>query len=289
MINSLNPLDLYLDEMSAEPLLTKQQEIELAQTIEAGVNSEDEALQHAAEEARHHLIRANTRLVVSIAKKFRNRGLPFLDLIQEGNLGLMRATEKYDYTLGYRFSTYATYWIFQAVQRAVTNKGRTIRLPVHLSSDINKMLRAQQLLQQELERDPSAEELAQAMELTKDKVEQLRQVGKTLISLDERVGAAEDTERIELIADENADEPMEKVEADLLSSALDNAMRNQLSPREAQILRMRYGIGGQQPRTLKEIGKKYNLSRERIRQIERRALSNLRSAEGRSTLSGYAH
>ncbi len=288
MINSLNSLDLYLDEMSAEPLLTKQQEIELAQTIEAGVNSEDPLIIEAGEAARDHLIRANTRLVVSIAKKFRNRGLPFLDLIQEGNLGLMRATEKYDHTLGYRFSTYATYWIFQAVQRAVTNKGRTIRLPVHLSSDINKMMRTQQQLQQELERDPSATEIATAMEFTKEKVEQLRRVGKNIVSLDERVGTSEDTERIELIADDNAEEPMEKVEADLLSNALDNAMRNQLSPREAQILRMRYGIGGQQPRTLKEIGKKYNLSRERIRQIERRALSNLRSAEGRSNLGSYA-
>ncbi len=288
MIDTLNSLDLYLNEMSVEPLLNKQQEIDLATRIKAGVESEDPTVQADAEAARDQLIRANTRLVVSIAKKFRNRGLPFLDLIQEGNLGLMRATEKYDHTLGYRFSTYATYWIFQAVQRSVTNKGRTIRLPVHLNTELTKLRRTQQDLVQQLGRNPTDGEVANAMSLEVAKVEKLKQVGQDLMSLDQLVGTGEDTERIELIADDEAEQPENSVELGLLAEVMEKLISKTLSPREAQVVRMRFGLGGQEPKTLLEIGRKYDLSRERIRQIESRALKSLRSAEGRRYLRGYA-
>ena len=286
MIDTLNPLDMYLSEMSIEPLLSREQEIELAELIAAGVDSDDTDAILAAETARDQLIRANTRLVVSIAKKFRYRGLPFLDLIQEGNLGLMRATEKYDHTLGYRFSTYATYWIFQAVQRAVTNKGRTIRLPVHLNGELTKLHRERRALTQTLGREPKDNELATALNVTTDKVGQLKRVGQDLMSLDQLVGKDSDTARVDLIVDKDAKLPEDWAAIGLLSETMERLLST-LSTRDAQVLRLRFGIGGEEPKTLLEIGRQYNLSRERIRQIESRALKSLRSADGHRQLYGY--
>lgn len=287
MVDSPNPLDLYLSEMSQEPLLNHDQEIELAQRILAGRETEDQALIDDANAARKHLTRANTRLVVSIAKKYRNRGMAFIDLIQEGNFGLMHAVEKYDHTLGYRFSTYATYWIHQSIGRALTNKSRSIRLPVHVDARLKSLYRARTAMEQELGREPTVEELAVKLEMEPDAIVDLQRVGRTAISLDERVGSEEDTERMELVADENAEAPIDFVAREMLSTDIDKVLAERLSPREAQILRMRYGLNGREPQTLKEIGKKFGLSRERIRQLERRALRQLRSPESYSQLRAY--
>ena len=287
MVDSPNPLDLYLSEMSQEPLLTHDQEIELAQRILAGRETDDQALIDDANAARKHLTRANTRLVVSIAKKYRNRGMAFIDLIQEGNFGLMHAVEKYDHTLGYRFSTYATYWIHQSIGRALTNKSRSIRLPVHVDARLKTLYRARTEMEQTLGREPTVEELAEKLEVQPSDVTDLQRYGRTAVSLDEKVGSEEDTERMELVADENAESPIDFVAREMLSVDIDKVLAERLSPREAQILRMRYGLNGREPQTLKEIGKKFGLSRERIRQLERRALRQLRSPESYRQLRAY--
>ena len=287
MVDSPNPLDLYLSEMSQEPLLTHDQEIELAQRILAGRETDDQALIDDANAARKHLTRANTRLVVSIAKKYRNRGMAFIDLIQEVNFGLMHAVEKYDHTLGYRFSTYATYWIHQSIGRALTNKSRSIRLPVHVDARLKTLYRARTEMEQTLGREPTVEELAEKLEVQPSDVTDLQRYGRTAVSLDEKVGSEEDTERMELVADENAESPIDFVAREMLSVDIDKVLAERLSPREAQILRMRYGLNGREPQTLKEIGKKFGLSRERIRQLERRALRQLRSPESYRQLRAY--
>ncbi len=287
MVDSPNPLDLYLSEMSQEPLLTHDQEIDLAQRILAGRETEDQALIDDANAARKHLTRANTRLVVSIAKKYRNRGMAFIDLIQEGNFGLMHAVEKYDHSLGYRFSTYATYWIHQSIGRALTNKSRSIRLPVHVDARLKTLYRARTEMEQQLGREPSVEELAVKLEMEPSDIIDLQRVGRTAVSLDEKVGSEEDTERMELVEDVNAEAPIDFVARAMLTTDIDKVLAERLSPREAQILRMRYGLNGREPQTLKEIGKKFGLSRERIRQLERRALRQLRSPESFRQLRAY--
>lgn len=287
MVDSPNPLDLYLSEMSQEPLLTHDQEIELAQRILAGRETEEQALIDDANAARKHLTRANTRLVVSIAKKYRNRGMAFIDLIQEGNFGLMHAVEKYDHTLGYRFSTYATYWIHQSIGRALTNKSRSIRLPVHVDARLKTLYRTRTEMEQVLGREPSIEELAEKLEMEAADIIDLQRVGRTAVSLDEKVGSEEDTERMELVEDVNAEAPIDFVAREMLTTDIDKVLAERLSPREAQILRMRYGLNGREPQTLKEIGKKFGLSRERIRQLERRALRQLRSPESFRQLRAY--
>jgi RNA polymerase primary sigma factor len=273
--------------MSQEPLLTHDQEIELAQRILAGRETDEQSLIDDANSARKHLTRANTRLVVSIAKKYRNRGMAFIDLIQEGNFGLMHAVEKYDHSLGYRFSTYATYWIHQSIGRALTNKSRSIRLPVHVDARLKSLYRARTEMEQELGREPSIEELAVKLEMDAADIIDLQRVGRTAVSLDEKVGSEEDTERMELVADENAESPIDFVAREMLTTDIDKVLAERLSPREAQILRMRYGLNGREPQTLKEIGKKFGLSRERIRQLERRALRQLRSPESFQQLRAY--
>ncbi len=287
MVDTPNPLDLYLSEMSQEPLLTHDQEIELAQRILAGRETEDQALIDDANAARKHLTRANTRLVVSIAKKYRNRGMAFIDLIQEGNFGLMHAVEKYDHSLGYRFSTYATYWIHQSIGRALTNKSRSIRLPVHVDARLKSLYRARTEMEQVLGREPTIEELAAKLDIAAADIIDLQRVGRTAVSLDEKVGSEEDTERMELVEDTNAESPIDFVAREMLTTDIDKVLAERLSPREAQILRMRYGLNGREPQTLKEIGKKFGLSRERIRQLERRALRQLRSPESFRQLRAY--
>lgn len=286
IMSTPSPLDLYLHDMGTGPLLTHEQEIDLAKQIEAGRENPD--LREKADEARHKLTESNTRLVVSIAKKYRGRGLAFLDLIQEGNIGLMRAVEKYNHTLGYRFSTYATYWIHQAVGRAITNKSRAIRLPVHLDQQVKKMKRVKLELMQTLGRDATVAEIAGQMGLKPERIEQLMKAGHDPVSLDESFGDDSDgRERIDTVADEGVEEMDSRLSKQMLTESVRKLLIDKLSPREAQIIEMRFGLRGQSPLTLKEIGSKFNLSRERIRQIERSALRQLRSPDSRRSLGGY--
>ena len=285
-------LDLYFRQMSQQPLLSAEQEISLARSIEQGkfalaqlelLTPEQEgyreellAAVEAGKEARKMLIQANTRLVVSIAKKYRNRGLPFLDLIQEGNIGLIIAVRKYDYHRGNRFSTYATWWIRQSVSRSLANYGRTIRIPSHMHSRISKLYRVLHDMEQVLGRPPELKEVAAEMQMEPNRVYQLLQSASQPISLEQRVGDDKDTELADFIADTDSPQPSEVVSENMLSAEME-ALLDKLSPREAGILRLRYGLNDAQPRTLKEVGRLYGLSRERIRQLERSALHKLRS------------
>ncbi|MGB1253392.1 MAG: sigma-70 family RNA polymerase sigma factor [Candidatus Promineifilaceae bacterium] len=287
IMNTPNPLDLYLQDMGTEPLLNHAQEIELAKQIASGLENPD--LQAVADKARRKLTESNTRLVVSIAKKYRGRGLAFLDLIQEGNIGLMRAVEKYNHELGYRFSTYATYWIHQAVGRAITNKSRSIRLPVHLDQQVKKMKRVKLDLMQTLGREATTAEVADLMGLTTARIEQLTKAGRDPVSLDESFGDDPDgRDRMDTVADEGVEEMDSQLSRQMLTDNVRRLLVDKLSPREAQIIEMRFGLRGQVPLTLKEIGRRFNLSRERIRQIERSALRQLRSPDSRRSLRGYA-
>lgn len=284
-------LDLYFRQMSRQPLLSAAEEVHLAKAIEARTLAEeeldagecdfvrrDELESVIAEgiEARKTLIQANTRLVVSIAKKYRGRGLAFLDLIQEGNIGLMIAVRKYDYTMGNRFSTYATWWIRQSVSRAIANFGRTIRIPSHLHGRIGRLYRTVQDMEQDLGRRPEIEEIAVALEMDPKRVTQLIRTASQPISLEKRVGDDQDSELSEFIADVDAPPPSEVVASSMLSREME-ALLDKLTPREARILRLRYGLNNTKPRTLKEVGRLFGLSRERIRQLERSALHKLRS------------
>lgn len=284
-------LDLYFRQMSRHPLLSAAEEIALAKAIIARNQAEeelnttdcdfmrrDELEQIIADgiEARKTLIQANTRLVVSIAKKYRGRGLPFLDLIQEGNIGLMIAVRKYDYQMGNRFSTYATWWIRQSVSRAIANFGRTIRIPSHLHGRIGRMYRVVQEMEQRLGRRPEIDEIAATLEMEPQRVVQLIRSASQPVSLEKRVGDDQDSELSEFIADVNTPPPSEIVANQMLSREMESLL-DQLSPREARILRLRYGLNNTRPRTLKEVGHLFGLSRERIRQLERSALHKLRS------------
>ena len=284
-------LDVYFRQMSQEPLLNKEQEIVLAKQIEAGKVAAAELetsdltfdkkheLHQAVElgkEAHAHLVQANTRLVVSIAKKYRNRGLAFLDLIQEGNIGLIIAVNKFDYRLGNRFSTYATWWIRQAVSRALANHGRTIRIPSHMHGHISKLYKAIQGLEQELGRPPKVEEIAAELGEEPKRIQQLLRSAAQPMSLEQRVGDEQDSELGDFIADNDSPAPSEEVAENMLSAEMDSLLEK-LTPREARILRLRYGLNNSRPRTLKEVGKLFGLSRERIRQLERSALHKLRS------------
>lgn len=285
-------LDLYFRAMSHHPLLNKEEEIQLAQAIEAGNeaterleeesgHSDDELwelerLVETGKAARDHLIRSNTRLVVSIAKKYRERGLSFLDLIQEGNIGLIIAVEKYDYRRGNRFSTYATWWIRQSVSRAIANYGRTIRIPSHLHGRINKLHRIKNELEQEYGRPPNIEEIATELGWQPSRVEWLMRSTRPAIPLESKVGEDKDTELGDFIPDDNSPTPIDEVADKMLSHEMQKLLEH-LSPREARILRLRYGLYDSQPRTLKEVGRLFGLSRERVRQLERSALHKLRS------------
>ncbi|MEM7330819.1 MAG: sigma-70 family RNA polymerase sigma factor [Chloroflexota bacterium] len=284
---------LYFREMGQQGLLSADEEVQLAKEIEAGREVElymadgvsemidmDEVdrlinIKEIGDAARAHLIRANTRLVVSIAKKYRGRGLQFLDLIQEGNVGLMKAVEKYDYRRGNRFSTYATWWIRQAVTRALANHGRTIRIPAHLGGRISKLYQVAQELEQEYGRQPTAEEIAENMDLPADRVRWMLRTSRQPVHLERPVGDESDAELGDFIEDVEAPPPAETVANTMLTEELGEIL-DQLTPREARILRLRYGLQDGESRTLKEVGEMFGLSRERIRQLEKEALRKLR-------------
>ncbi len=265
-------LHLFLREIGRVPLLTAAQEVELAKRVERGDMR-----------AKSMMIEANLRLVVSIAKRYRNQGLPFLDLIQEGTIGLVRAVEKFDWRRGYKFSTYATWWIRQAVARALADKGRTIRMPVHVVEKLNRIARAERSLRAELGREPTLVEVAASLDLPVDEVEQIVRSAQAPISLEKPVGDDEESELGHFITDESAPLPDEAVEVTLRSEALARAI-SRLSERERRVVELRFGLNGEHPRTLDEVGRMFDVTRERIRQIENHALRKLRSlADGEST------
>ena len=300
-IDTDDTIGLYLKEVGRVPLLTAEEEVELAQRIERGRLAREELakgnvsprrrqeLQRLIEDgwaAREHLITANSRLVISVAKKYMGRGVPFLDLIQEGNIGLIRAAKKFDYRRGHKFSTYATWWIRQAVTRAIADQGRTIRVPVHMGDQINKLLRVQHQLTQRLGRDPSVEELAEALDVTPQKVENMIQVARRPLSLETPTDDEEDSVLGDFIQDDEAAAPDDTATYNLLREHLDSVL-NGLPPREVRILQLRYGLLDGQAYTLEEVGRKMGVTRERVRQIEAQALSRLRHPAIRRKLREY--
>jgi RNA polymerase primary sigma factor len=300
-IDTDDTIGLYLKEVGRVPLLTAEQEVELAQRIERGRLAREELargnvgphrrreLQDLIEDgwaAREHLITANSRLVISVAKKYMGRGVPFLDLIQEGNIGLIRAAKKFDYRRGHKFSTYATWWIRQAVTRAIADQGRTIRVPVHMGDQINKLLRVQHQLTQRLGRDPLVEELARALEVTPQKVENMIQVARRPLSLETPTDDEEDSVLGDFIQDEEVPAPDDTATYNLLREHLGNVLDG-LPPREVRILQLRYGLLDGQAYTLEEVGRKMGVTRERVRQIEAQALSRLRHPAVRRKLREY--
>jgi RNA polymerase primary sigma factor len=265
-------VQMYLDEIGKTPLLSKAQEVYLAKRIERGDRR-----------AKAHLTRANLRLVVSIAKKYAGRGVSLLDLIQEGNIGLMRAVEKFDYRKGYKFSTYATWWIRQAVTRAIADKGRTIRVPVHMVEKINKYYRVQRTLASELNRDPTDEEVACEMGVEVEEVERIRQVSRRSISLETPVGEDHSSELGDFIADEESESPHDLAKSSLLRARMREAL-NGLPERERMVLEYRFGLTGGQPKTLEEVGERFDVTRERIRQIQLTALAKIKSSPHAASL-----
>jgi len=262
---STDSLQLFLKDVGKIDLLTAAQEVELAKRIERGDHR-----------AKQEMVEANLRLVVSIAKKYRNQGLPFLDLIQEGTIGLVRAAEKFDYRKGFKFSTYATWWIRQAVARALADKARTIRMPVHVVEKLNKIVRAERKLRAEFGREPSSAEIAKEVDLTLDEVDAIRRTAQTPVSLEKPVGDEEESEFGHFITDESAPLPDEAAETTLRKETLTKLLST-LSYRERRVLEMRYGLNGEHPRTLDEVGRTFSVTRERIRQIENQSLKKLRA------------
>ena len=259
-----DPVRMFLKEIGKVPLLTAEEEVELAIRMSQG-----------DEEAKRRMTEANLRLVVSIAKRYVGRGMLFLDLIQEGNLGLIKAVEKFDYTKGYKFSTYATWWIRQAITRAIADQARTIRIPVHMVETINKVIRVSRQLLQELGHDPSAEEIAAEMGMPVDKVREILKIAQEPVSLETPIGEEEDSHLGDFIPDEDASEPSEAASFSLLKEQLMEVL-DTLTPREKKVLELRFGIVDGRTRTLEEVGKEFNVTRERIRQIEAKALRKLR-------------
>ena len=259
-----DPVRMYLKEIGKVSLLTQEEEIELAVRMSQG-----------DEEAKRRMAEANLRLVVSIAKRYVGRGMLFLDLIQEGNLGLIKAVEKFDYTKGYKFSTYATWWIRQAITRAIADQARTIRIPVHMVETINKVIRVSRQLLQELGHDPSAEEIAAEMNIPVEKVRDILKIAQEPVSLETPIGEEEDSHLGDFIQDDEASQPSEEATYTLLREQLEEVLST-LTPREEQVLRMRFGLTDGKPHTLEEVGKEFDVTRERIRQIESKALRKLR-------------
>ncbi len=300
-IDTDDMIGLYLKEVGRVPLLTAEQEVDLAQRIERGRFSREElalgnvtlrrrnGLRRLIEDgwaAREHLITANSRLVISVAKKYMGRGVPFLDLIQEGNIGLIRAAKKFDYRRGHKFSTYATWWIRQAVTRAIADQGRTIRVPVHMGDQINKLLRTQHQLTQRFGRDPTVEELAEALDVPPKKVENMIQVARRPLSLETPTDDEEDSILGDFIEDKEAPAPDDTATFNLLRGHLEEVL-DSLPPREVRILQLRYGLLDGQAYTLEEVGRKMGVTRERVRQIEAQALSRLRHPAVRRKLREY--
>lgn len=274
-VMSDDPVKLYLKEIGGYPLLTIEQEIELAQRIEQG----DEA-------AKKSLAESNLRLVVSIAKRYVGRGLSFLDLIQEGNLGLIKAVDKFDYTKGYKFSTYATWWIRQAITRSIADQSRTIRIPVHMSEVINKTYRVSRTLLQELGREPTEQELAEAMNLPIEKVREILKISADPISLDTPIGEEDDTHLGDFIKDDTIVGPEDAAAYSVLQDQISKLLET-LTEREQRVLILRFGLKDGRTRTLEEVGKEFNVTRERIRQIEAKALRKLRHPSRARMLKGY--
>jgi RNA polymerase primary sigma factor len=262
---STDSLQLFLKDIGRVELLTAAQEVGLAKLIERGDHR-----------AKQQMVEANLRLVVSIAKKYRNQGLPFLDLIQEGTIGLVRAAEKFDYRKGFKFSTYATWWIRQAVARALADKARTIRMPVHVVEKLNKIVRSERKLRAELGREPNAFEIGRDLELSIDEVEQIRRSAQTPVSLEKPVGDEEESEFGHFLTDDNVPLPDEAAETTLRKETLGRILWS-LSARERRVLELRYGLDGEHPRTLDEVGRTFSVTRERIRQIENQSLKKLRA------------
>ncbi len=270
-----DPVRMYLKEIGRIPLLTREEEITLAQKVEAGDLR-----------AKEKLTASNLRLVVSIAKKYIGRGMSFLDLIQEGNKGLIRAVEKYDWKKGYKFSTYATWWIRQAITRAIADQARTIRIPVHMVETINKLIRTQRRLMQDLGREPTAEEIGSEMEVEPDRVREILKISQKTTSLETPIGDDDDSYLGDFIADETQVSPYDATSKRLLKENIGEVL-SALSDREAKVLKMRFGLGGNRPMTLEEVGLKFGVTRERIRQIEAKALRKLKHPSRRKKLQDY--
>lgn len=270
-----DPVRMYLKEIGRVPLLTPEEEVDLAKRMEA----EDE-------EAKRKLAEANLRLVVSIAKRYVGRGMLFLDLIQEGNLGLIKAVEKFDYRKGYKFSTYATWWIRQAITRAIADQARTIRIPVHMVETINKLIRVQRQLLQELGREPNPEEIAKEMNISEDKVREIQKIAQEPVSLETPIGEEEDSHLGDFIEDHDARAPAEEASFTLLREQLDEVLKT-LTDREQRVLRLRFGLDDGRARTLEEVGQKFGVTRERIRQIEAKTLRKLRHPSRSKKLKDY--
>ena len=270
-----DPVRMYLKEIGRVPLLSADEEVELAKRMEQG-----------DEEAKKKLAEANLRLVVSIAKRYVGRGMLFLDLIQEGNLGLIKAVEKFDYGKGFKFSTYATWWIRQAITRAIADQARTIRIPVHMVETINKLIRVSRQLLQELGRDPSPEEIAAAMEIPVERVREIQKVAQEPVSLETPIGEEEDSHLGDFIEDEDAPAPAEAASYILLKEQLESVL-DTLTPREEKVLRLRFGLDDGRSRTLEEVGQEFGVTRERIRQIEAKALRKLRHPSRSRKLKDY--
>lgn len=304
-LDSDDVVGLYLKEAGRVPLLTAQEEVSLAKRMEQAqlarerLEAEGDRLPPDdaydlkdiildGDDAQEHLVRANARLVISVAKKYIGRGVPFLDLIQEGNIGLIRATNKFEYQRGHKFSTYATWWIRQAVSRAVADQGRTIRVPVHMGDQLNRMRRIQLQLTQELGRDPSIEELAVGMETTPDKIENLLEIARRPVSLETPIDEEGDSTFGDFVEDVNSPAPADEVATHLLHEQLTTAL-DRLPPREAQILRLRYGLEDGRVYTLEEVGQEIGVTRERVRQLEAQALNRLRQSSAHIILRDYLY
>ncbi|MBL8131182.1 MAG: sigma-70 family RNA polymerase sigma factor [Anaerolineae bacterium] len=304
-LDSDDVVGLYLKEAGRVPLLTAEEEVSLAKRMERAVEARrildtrgdtlplDDVYTlrdyiSDGELAQEHLVRANARLVISVAKKYIGRGVPFLDLIQEGNIGLIRATNKFEYRRGHKFSTYATWWIRQAVSRAVADQGRTIRVPVHMGDQLNRMRRIQMRLTQELGRDPSIEEIADRMETTADKVENLLEIARRPVSLETPIDEDGDSTFGDFVEDISSPAPAEEVATNLLHEQLNSAL-DRLPQREAQILRLRYGLEDGKVYTLEEVGQAIGVTRERVRQLEAQALNRLRQSSAHVTLRDYLY
>jgi RNA polymerase primary sigma factor len=301
-----DPVHTYLKEIGKVPLLTGDLEVELAKRIEAGTAAAEELTRHdegqhqlasdertkgqrqvrRGQQAKEALIEANLRLVVSIAKRYRNRGLAFLDLIQEGNLGLMRAVEKFDYTKGFKFSTYATWWIRQAITRALADQGRTIRIPVHMVETINKVVRVQRQLLQELGREPTVEEIASRVEFPIERVREIQRINQDTVSLEQPMGDEEDFSLSDLIEDQGAEVPDDAATRSMLHEAVRDALGT-LPRREREVMELRFGLEDGRVRTLEEVGKAFGVTRERIRQIEAKTLAKLRHPNSAQPLRDF--
>ena len=298
---SFDPVRMYLKEIGKVPLLTGEQEVTLAKRLEAGGHASEqlvladlsdgeraslEAVVADGEMAKQHLTEANLRLVVSIAKRYVNRGMVLLDLVQEGNLGLIRAVEKFDYTKGFKFSTYATWWIRQAITRSIADQARTIRIPVHMVETMNKVLRVQRSMLQELEREPTVDELAARVELTPEKVREIQRIAQEPVSLETPVGEEDDSSLGDFVEDPTAEAPAAAAARVLLGEAITEAL-TELSDRERQVVKLRFGLEDGQIRTLEEVGQEFGVTRERIRQIESKTLAKLRHPTRSQRLRDY--